>query len=159
MLEQCQNWWWSESVSPGGIPVASCLSRRLSEVSKWIWLKILYNYCLCLGAWSLWEFARALWEQSFWCPQFSGSLYTALHLSGAGPLEPDMWLGPFTPWGEPLQLWWSFPLWVTSLGCGSWLYYASTPPTYLIIVPSLYLEKKVKVLVAQSCPALWPHVL
>lgn len=28
----------------------------------------------------------------------------ALHLSGAGPLEPDMWLGPFTPWGEPLQL-------------------------------------------------------
>ena len=39
-------------------------------------------------------------------------------------------------------------------GCGSRLYCASIPPTYLIIVPSLYLWKKVKVLVTQSCPTL-----
>ena len=36
-------------VSPGGIPVASCFSRRLSKISRWVWPRLLSNYCLCAG--------------------------------------------------------------------------------------------------------------
>ena len=36
------------TVSPEEVPVLSCLSVRFSKISKWVRLRILPNYCLCL---------------------------------------------------------------------------------------------------------------
>lgn len=44
------------SMSPGGIPVASCLSKRLSKIIKFIWPRLLSNYWLCACAWSMRDF-------------------------------------------------------------------------------------------------------
>lgn len=38
-----------QHLCPGRVQVASCLSGRLSKVRKWIWLRLLSNFCLCAG--------------------------------------------------------------------------------------------------------------
>ena len=40
----------ASSVSvPGGSPTASCLCRRLSKISKWVWARLLWTSCLSAG--------------------------------------------------------------------------------------------------------------
>ena len=53
--------------------------------------------------------------------------------------EPSVGLRHLTPWGGPLWLWYSSHLWVTNLGCESWLCSVSAPPVHLVVVPSLCL--------------------
>ena len=55
-----QKWLLPASLSPGGVPVASCLSRRLSKISRWVWLRLLSNYCFCPRSRSVWNFVCLL---------------------------------------------------------------------------------------------------
>ena len=50
---------------PQGVSVASCLFRRFSKVSKWVWARLLSNYCLCPRTTESVRFCtRSLWGQS-----------------------------------------------------------------------------------------------
>ena len=42
-----------QHLCPGAVWVASCLSERLSKVRKWIRLRLLSNFCLCVGSGAL----------------------------------------------------------------------------------------------------------
>ena len=35
------------TMSPGGAPVASCLSEKLSKISRYVWPRLLSNDCIC----------------------------------------------------------------------------------------------------------------
>ena len=40
-------WLTPATVSPMGVPVVSCFFRRFSKISRWVWSRLLSNYCLC----------------------------------------------------------------------------------------------------------------
>lgn len=113
----------SESISPKEVLVASCLSRRLSKISRSVLPRLLSNpylgiseherFCVC----SLWsEFAsyshltppyaspREIQSQVFW-----GFIFPEKNPQ-AGPA--NVGLRPLTPWGKPLQLGLPSHLWV-----------------------------------------------
>ena len=78
---------------PSGVPVASCLSRRLSKIIKWMWPKLLSNDCFRAVSWRIWNFMCTLWEQSLSsstvCKQASLAFKarcSGAHLPSAGPL-------------------------------------------------------------------------
>ena len=52
------------SPSSGKNSVASCLFRRFSKIIKWVWARLLSNYSLCAGTWSVGDFGCTLWDQS-----------------------------------------------------------------------------------------------
>ena len=51
-----------------------CLFGRLSNISKWVWPRLLSNYCFCPGSWSVWDFVGALYEWGLYFPQLSDPL-------------------------------------------------------------------------------------
>ena len=65
-----------------------------------------------------------------------------------------MELGPFTPWGDPLQLWFSFHLWITYPGVWVFTIYVYMFPPLLPVSLwfLLYIFAAAKSL--QSCPTL-----
>ena len=116
-------------MSPGGVPVASCLSGRLSnlKISRWVSPRLLSNYHLSTGTWEYVRICKCPLRVCFLQP--SSSLIS----KPCWPSKPDItrlvylvqspWaresqpgLGCLSPWGESLQLWFSFHLWVTHPG-------------------------------------------
>ena len=115
-------WLLPASVSPGWVPIASCFSG----ISKWVWPRLLSNYCFCPGSRKVWDFcARPLRVESLshsllalpkgsptgLQSQMSWGLIFPVQNPWAG--KSNVGLGLLTPWGEPLQLWLSSSLWVT----------------------------------------------
>ena len=101
-------WLLSVSVSLGRVPVAFCLSRSFSEISKRIWPRFLSNYCLCTGTWNMWDIVQTVKEQSLCFLQPSVSPVckfcwpSKLELLGTCPAgaEPPGWgahCGAWTP--------------------------------------------------------------
>ena len=48
------------NICRGFVMVASCLSRGLSKISKWVWPRLPANSCLPVGSQSVWNFAWVL---------------------------------------------------------------------------------------------------
>ena len=134
------------SMSQGWAPVASCPlegSPRLASGSEPGSFQIIASalglgrvrFCMCpLRVESL--FPTALWLSCTQAPLPSspdawGLVFLVLEPQAG---EPNVGLRPLVPWGEPLQLCLSSCLWVTYMGCGSWLYRISTPPPLLPIL-------------------------
>ena len=74
VVEQTQKWSSWTSLSPRGVPVTSCLSRRLSKISKWVWPRILILLFL--------SWASDLWAR-FWMKSL---VHTALAFPYSSPL-------------------------------------------------------------------------
>lgn len=51
-----QKWLPPGSVSLEWAPVASCLPRRPSKISRWVWPRLLLNYCSCPESRGVWDF-------------------------------------------------------------------------------------------------------
>lgn len=113
-----QKWLPPSFISPGEVPTASCFSGRLSKISTCIWPRLLSNYYLWAGTWSVWDFEHALSEQNLCFLQPSGSPVCkphwpskpdliGTHLPRAVPLGWGAWCVAQTPapWWEALQLW------------------------------------------------------
>ena len=96
------------SMSPGAVPVDFCLSGRLSKISRYVWLRVLSNYCLCARDWIMPDFECTLWVQSRYFLQPSVSpigvpcfllklnvLGTLIH--GKLTLACITWYGAWTP--------------------------------------------------------------
>ena len=129
---------------PRGVPITSCLYCRHQQESL---ISLLSNCCLCSGTQSICDFATPfesesvshtppvllyanpahLQRQTFWGFMFP--------MQDPWVEEPDVRLRPLHPWKEPLQLWLSFCLWVTSLG----VWVLTVPYLCLIVVSSLHL--------------------
>ena len=62
-------WLLPESMSCGWAPVASCLSGRLTYISRWLWPRLLSYYCA-----APWDFVCNLCEWGVSIPQTSDSL-------------------------------------------------------------------------------------
>ena len=82
---------------PRGSAFASCLSERLSKISKWVWPQVLSNSILSPGSQSVWYFVCILLEQSLFSynpsalpcasPQWpTKSNVLQAHIPSAGPL-------------------------------------------------------------------------
>lgn len=102
-----QKWLPPSFISPGEVPTASCFSGRLSKISTCIWPRLLSNYYLWAGTWSVWDFEHALSEQNLCFLQPSGSPVCKPHWPSKPDLigthlpeqcpwagEPDVWLRP-----------------------------------------------------------------
>lgn len=118
-----KKWFLPESISPKGVLIASCLSRKLSKISKSVWPRLLSNpyfgiseherFCVC----SLWSESASyshlalpyaspggIQSQVFW-----GLIFPEQNPQ-AGPA--NVGLRPLTTWGKPLQLGLPSHLWV-----------------------------------------------
>lgn len=51
-----------QHLHPWWVPFTSCLSGRLFNIHRSIWLRLLSNSRLWAGTWSIWDFVCALWE-------------------------------------------------------------------------------------------------
>lgn len=113
-------WLLPESRPCGWAPVASCLSRKLTNISRWISPRLLSYQCA-----ALWDFVCNLCEWSVSIPQTSDSpkskpcLPSKPNVIGSGHLVQDPQAGvpyvrPSTcvSWGETLWLLFSSCLWV-----------------------------------------------
>ena len=106
-------WLLPASMSPGGILVAFCFSKRLSKISKWVWPRLLSNCCLCHGSWSMWfcmhsVTVESLFSTAFWLSSIHTPLaFKASHSGGSSlcrtlELGSQMWdLDPSLPWENP----------------------------------------------------------
>lgn len=138
-------------MSSRGVPVGSFLFRRPSKISKWIWFRLLSNYCLCAGSQSLRDILQTFKKQSLfpialnsptlklWLPLKLDILGASL--PGIGPLGWNAQCGtqilhslgktstiviilPF--YESPTQL------------CGFWLYHISASPTYPVLMLEIF---------------------
>ena len=129
-----------------GVAIASWLSRSLCKVRNSVSPRFLSNFCLCAGPQSVGNFVYAsrvkfLFPVALWFgytqapPAFkaidSGGSFFQCRTSELGA-----WCGSGTP--QSLQLWLSSYFGVVYPGGMSWIYCISTPPTHLLVVPSLY---------------------
>ena len=79
-------WLWPTSL-PRGILVASCLSERLSDISKWVWSVVYSDFCNWTGTQNTWDFDWTIevWSLCFlWLP---GSPKLKCHYFS----YPDIW--------------------------------------------------------------------
>ena len=93
-------------------PIASCLSRRLSKISKEVWPRLSSNHCFCPGFCRLWDFVYTLQEFCLHLPPSSDSSESVTGLQSqmfwkftflmqdpqAG--EPDIELRLFAQWED-----------------------------------------------------------
>lgn len=142
----------------GGVPLAYCLSRRLSREASGSDLDSfqITISALSLGAGEVWAFV---------CESFKSGAsisYSPLALPYTGPLSPSLqshvFWGSFSSGKRTSRVgtltWGSDPLLLGNKPCncdspsicgsptqghGSWLYHVSAPPTHLPMLPSLYL--------------------
>ena len=89
------------TVSPEEVPVLSCLSVRFSKISKWVRLRILPNYCLCLRECEIF-ISKSLLVSHIQALVSSKPDVPVAHLSGAGHTGFGAQCGfrPLNPWGE-----------------------------------------------------------
>ena len=101
----------SPTICPQEEPQWPPVSGRLSnlKISGWVSPRLLSNYHLSAGTWEYVRVCRYPLGVCFLQP--SSSL---LRSPWVGVSHPE--LGCLSPWGEPLQLWLSFHLWVTHTG-------------------------------------------
>lgn len=145
-------------MSPGWVSVASCSSRRLSKIRE-----------SDPGSFQIAAFALGLkackslgvfFKSRVWFIQYSGSLVCK-------PLafKARLLCAPLSGGGTPgIQIWGLDPLllgdhlgnWIILLSVGH-IYHISAPPTYLLVVPSLYFwlwkifSSSIQVFVTDSC--------
>ena len=74
-------WLLSASTSPRWVPVASCLSRRLSKISKWVWPRLFSNY-FCPGSWKMWWPSDSPRSKPHWSSEPS---VLGAHVPSTGP--------------------------------------------------------------------------
>lgn len=147
-------WLLPDCQSPGGFPISSCLSRRLSKITKRIWPKHLSNYCLllvlticeilcplCKREASVSCISLAL-QNKFSC--FSNSAFWWLVFKGRI-------LGLGSPvWGSDPSLLRKHPCGCessSSRGVGvspDWQDHVSAHPTHVFVILSLYIYKDIK---------------
>lgn len=144
------------SLSLGGVPFASCLTKSFFRISKWVWARVLSNYCLCSGTWSTCEFVLPFKSWVFFFPQPSSSPNAR-----GGLQSQSLWVRRPFSWfqipglGSPIngsdtfligeKLWncYYFPVCGSSTwGYGSCLYCVPSPPICLTEVSSLHLYVK-----------------
>lgn len=88
-----------------------------SSPSKWVWPRLLSNYCLFPGSWQMWDFVWTLWKWILYflhpfgtpgsnpCwPSKPNALGACLPGAGLVSWEPNMGLGSLTSLVESLQL-------------------------------------------------------
>ena len=135
-----------QQLHPKGIAIASWLSRSFCKVRKSDSPRFLSNFCLCAGPQSVGDFVHplrveflfptALWFAHTQAPPAlkaidSGGSFFQCRTSGLGA-----WCGTCTL--HSLQLCISSYFGVAYPRGKSWIYCISTPPTHLLVIPSLY---------------------
>ena len=80
-------------MSPGGVAVAPCFSRRLSKIRRWVWPSLLF----LLLPWTMWEWSPYFPQiyETLNCMHYWPSKPSALGacLSGPGSLDLGVWYG------------------------------------------------------------------
>lgn len=130
---------------PRGVSVTSCLSWGAPQHQQNSLINLLSNCCLCSGTQRMCDFATPFKSESHTPPVLLYANPTDLQRQTSWELmfpmqdpcveEPDVRPRPLPPWKEPLQLWLSSCLWVTSLG----VWVLAAPHLCLTVVSSLYL--------------------
>lgn len=139
-------------MSTRGTPVSSCLSRRLSEITREVWPRLLSNYCFCPGSQHVWDFVCTKKKKIEVRSLFS-SLLALLKVSPIG-LQTKHSKGSSSWCRTPrlkIMMWSLNPLLLVenhsscnyppicglpTHGYGSWPYSIFTPPPCLIVVLS-----------------------
>lgn len=143
------------------VPVAFCLSWRLSKISTWVWIRLLQintspldlGVCEILSA----PCKRSLCFLQPFCspeskpcwsskPSVLGALIPGTDIPG---WRADIGLGSLTPWGESLQLW------LTSHLCTYWtipcLHYTYLSRYFIISLVVGALSASLLVILIDSC--------